>query len=127
MNKKPEADITPKVMKWCQSKIATSCPLKIKHTGNSNNFLMSNLLQHQRDYLLAATTLKGMSWKIPDANIGYNPFDCIFYKNTRAYVAIVYPRWTFAIEIRKMLKIKTSINEDEAIKLARFTILTSYL
>ncbi len=49
---------------------------------------------------MAATTKHGMVWKIPDTGYGFNPFDGFIFKNTSAYIIIVYPTNTYAIEIR---------------------------
>ncbi len=128
MKKSPEAKITPKIMRWFTSTNSLSSPFEIKHTKGEDNFQMSKLSKHQRDYLLAATTKKGMIWKIPDANIGYIPFDCIHYKNSRAYVVIVYSQLVVAIHIIDILQVKTpSLHVNDAKEMAHFTGLLSKL
>ncbi len=116
--KKREAQNIPAVMKWCLSIIKTSSPVEVKHTRGRFYFVMRELKEHQRDYLLSATTNHGFSYKIPDDN-HWQPFDAIIYKNTSAYVAIIYPDVICLIEIRELLKIKTpSLLEDDAKKIA---------
>jgi len=113
-------------MKWFASVTNCSAPFEIKHTKGSDNFKMRELSKHQRDYLLAATTENGMTYKIRDANIGHNPFDCFHYKNSHAYVVIVYPCFIVAIEIQDMLKIKTpSLFITDAVNMAHFVELVA--
>lgn len=118
-----EADITPKINKWFQKVVDASCPIEIKHTRSEAVFTMSELKVHQRDWLLASTTEHGSIWKIPDTGYGFNPFDCLHYKNSNAYVIIAFPEWVVAIEIRLILTIKTpSMNIEEALSLAWFKV-----
>jgi len=63
-------------------------------------FTLRELKEHQRDYLNAATTKTGCTFKIEDAGFSHPPFDVLHYKNTPAYIIIVYPTNTYAIEIR---------------------------
>ena len=119
MNKQ-EAEITPKINKWFRRVAIGSCPFEIKHTRGNNEFEFDELSEHQRNYLVAATTEIGCLWKIPDANMGYNPFDCIFYKNSSAYVIIAFPVWTVVLNILDIDKHfleqgARAINEDEAL------------
>jgi len=124
MSKSPEAKITPKIAKWFQKQVTNSCPFEIKHTKGNDRFMVNELSQHQRDWLLAATTPRGMVWKIPDANIGYIPFDCILYKKSIAYIIIVYPQYVIALDIRHILDLKNpSLKESEALKISSFKVL----
>jgi len=104
--KKLEAQSSPKVMEWFSSQVSSSSPVEIKHTRGSSSFNMRELKEHQRNYLLAATTGRGCYWKIPDYGT-FNPFDYMLYKNAPAYVNIVYPEHIYAIEIHDILKIET--------------------
>ena len=120
MNKR-EAKQTPKIMKWFLQIVKTSSPLEIKHTRGKHYFAMRELKQHQRDYLLSATTEHGFAYKLPD-NECFQPFDVIIYQNTPAYVAIAYPDIICLIEIREILKITApSLLEKEAIKISYAT------
>ena len=116
-----EANLTAKVNKWMASKVLRSCPWEIKHTRGKDSFAMRELRQHQLDYLEAATTPKGCTWKIPDTGIGYAPFDTIHYKNNVAFVVIVYPEIVVAIHIWDILEVHTpSLHVDDAVKLSEF-------
>lgn len=91
---------------------------------------MKELKEHQKNYLLAATTDHGCTWKIPDTGFAYPPFDTLSYKNTDAYVVIVFPIITAAIDVRDLLsyvKDETTISESEAIAIAKYTIETKKL
>jgi len=123
-----EANITPKVMKWFAGTAITSCPFEIKHTLGKNRFTLSKLSEHQRNWLRASTTERGITYKLVDANIGFQPFDCIHYKNSPAYVIIVYPTTTCAIHIKMIMAWKKpSITEKEAISISSFIRLTEEL
>jgi len=123
-----EKNITPQVIKWFSRVVPHSCPFEIKHTRGKSLFTLNELAQHQRDYLLAATTDHGVTWKIPDVNAGYNPFDCFHFKNSEAYVIIVYSFFTVAIRIQDILKVETpSLHSKDAMELSQFTIKTKEL
>lgn len=127
MNKQ-EAGVTAKINKWLQSMVKSSCPFEIKHTRGKTRFNLSELKEHQRNWLLAATTKRGCTWKIPDTGYGYNPFDSFHFKNSDAYVVIQFPTWVCAIEIRDLLKVTTSsITEDRAGRISRFRVLSKDL
>lgn len=119
---KVEAAITTRINKWFPKIVPTCSPWEVKHTRGSNSFYLSEIAEHQYNYLYAATTSIGCTWKIPDSGYGYNPFDVIHYKNTDAYVIIVFPVMVYAIEIRDIMEIKKpSLDEVTALKLAKFT------
>ena len=119
---KAEQKISPKVAKWFKNTVKKSTPFEIKHTRGSSVFHLNEISNHQLIYLEAATTKKGFIYKIVDANIGFTPFDYIMYKNTEAYVIIVFPNIVCAIEIRKILNYKEkSLPIMEAINIADFT------
>lgn len=122
MNKQ-EAGKTANINKWLAAVVQQSAPWEIKHTKGKKMFALKDLEEHQKNYLLAATTKKGCTWKIPDTGYGYNPFDSFHYKNTEAYVVIVFPTWVCAIEIRVLLTHKkTAISEETARRLSKFTL-----
>lgn len=122
MNKQ-EAKITPDIMKKFSLIIPKSAPFEIKHTRGKDYFLISELKEHQINWLLACGTKKGCTWKIPDSGFCFNPFDILHYKNNKAYVAIVYPKNTYAIEIHDMIKIQTKrLTELQASKIASFIL-----
>ncbi len=125
MNKQ-EAKISNKVATWFWKLPETkSYPFEIKHTRGGDRFNFKEISNHQLTWLEAATTKKGFKYKIVDANIGFNPFDYMMYKNTKAYIIIVFPTIIICIEIRKILKYiskKKSINEIDGLKIADFTV-----
>lgn len=128
--KKQEATATPKVAKWFLKQIEKSVPFEIKHTRGYNTFNFNEIANHQLVYLEAATTKKGFYWKIEDEPGKFRPFDCISYKNTDAYILIVFPKIVCAIEIREILKIKNkhkSISSKEAEEIADYKINVSEL
>lgn len=119
---KAEAKITAAINKWFSKIVPTSSPWEVKHTRGDKVFHMDEIAEHQYNYLYAATTDYGCTWKIPDTGYSYNPFDVIHYKNTPAYVIIVYPLNVYAIEIHNIMKIKKpSLDEATALKLSEFT------
>jgi len=128
MNKQ-ESKISNKVATWFWKLPQTKCnPFEIKHTRGKERFNFKEISNHQLTWLEAATTKKGFKYKIVDANIGYTPFDYIMYKDTKAYIIIVFPKIVCAIEIRKILKYKKkSLVEKEGLKIADFTTKQSTL
>ncbi len=69
MNKK-EADITrEKVKYWWLKVCPDSSPCEVKHTRGEKKFPLSELVEHQRNYLLSSATKRGFVWKIPDAGL----------------------------------------------------------
>ena len=126
--KKLEADVTNKLKPWIVDVTKVSSPIEVKHTRGKNRFNMRELKEHQIDWLHAATTEQGCWWKIPDTGYGFNPFDVMFYKNSHAYVTIVFPQWACTISIQEIIKITApSITEDEAVSISTFTMLSSNL
>lgn len=118
---KQEAKVSPKVAKWFFSVIPKSCPLEIKHTRGENYFNIYELKEHQKNYLLAATTKKGFYFKIPDQGYSFLPCDYVHYKKAKSYVAIVYPTTVYAIEIRALLQIKErTLSQEEAGRICSF-------
>ena len=123
---KLEAKFTARIEKWFAKTVLTSSPFEIKHTRGKPRFTLSELKEHQKDWLLACTSKTGCTYKMPDTGYGFNPFDCFHYKNADSYVVIVFPNWIVAIEIRVLLLVKEpSITEEKALKLAYLKILTS--
>lgn len=122
--KKLEAEITTKLKSCYHSVAETSGPIEVKHTRGKSRFNLSELKEHQKDWLLAATTERGCWWKIPDTGMGYNPFDVLFYKNAPAYVIIAYPTWVCAIHIHDIVILNSpSIDEETALQLAVYKVL----
>lgn len=125
MNKQ-EAAITTRINKWFPRMIGQSCPYEVKHTRGEVTFKLRELKQHQRDYLLAATTEHGMHWKIPDTGFGQCPFDSFVFKNSPAFVIIAYPTFVFALNIEEVdnmiLNDQKTLSEDEANAYAVFGI-----
>lgn len=121
--RKEEAAITPRINKWFAPIVPTSSPWEVKHTRGSLYFNMSELREHQKNYLLAATTPRGCTFKIEDAGYNHPPFDVLHYKNTPAYVIIAFPTLVAAIEIRTLLRYDAkSLTEDEAVAMASWSI-----
>ncbi len=121
--KKQEANKTPEVMKAFSLLVPKSAPFEVKHTRGKDYFLMSELKEHQINWLMACGTKKGCTWKIPDAGFSFNPFDCLHYKNNKAYVVIVYTRMAYVIEIHDLIKFKgTKLNEEEAFNLSSYIL-----
>jgi hypothetical protein len=119
--KKLEAKETTKINKWFSKVVKTSSPWEIKHTRGALSFDVSEIADHQINWLLAATTEGGCTWKIPDAGFGYNPFDTMHYKKTDAYIIICFPTMVYAIEIRVLLATKLqSLPEAKANSISWF-------
>jgi len=122
---KAEQKVAPKVNKWMASVVKGSCPWEIKHTRGAQTFNIANVAQHQIDYLTAATTEHGFTYKIPDLGVT-TPCDTIHYKNSQAYVVIVYPNSTHAIHIRDINSLielkKMSLSEEKARLLAKYSV-----
>ena len=122
---KYEAEITPFVNKWMLEIIPEPAPWEIKHTRGKDRFPMSELMSeeriHEHHSLMASTTPRGFVYKIPDLG-SYNPFDSFGYKNSPAYVVIVYPDIVIAIHVHKIDITVKSISREEAIYLSDFTI-----
>ena len=124
--KKLEAKHTPAIYKWLLQKINKSVPLEVKHTRGGNTFNFKELAEHQLLYLQAATTERGFAYKLPDDG-EWKPFDVIIFKNTDAYVAIIYPGdIVHILKIQTIYKLKekkiVSLHKDEARRLAFFTM-----
>lgn len=116
---KHEAAITARINKWFSLVVPTSSPWEVKHTRGDATFKLGEVKDHQRDWLLAATTPTGCTWKLPDTGHSYNPFDTMHYKNTPAYVVIAFVSFVAVIEIRNLVAFeKTTMTEDEAMNLA---------
>lgn len=98
MNKQ-EASMTAAVNKWFSILCPQSSPWEIKHTRGAKMFNLKNIEEHQYDNLIAATTPEGCTYKIPDFGPSFPPFDVLHYKNTPAYVIIIFPTTTYVIEI----------------------------
>lgn len=122
---KDEAEFTTRAKIWIKTELPT-CAWEVKHTRGSDRFTMSELKEHQINWLLAATKKGGISWKIPDTGYGYNPFDGFNLKSEFAFVIICFPNWVVAIEIQVMVLIQeASISEEKATRIAAFKIPTS--
>lgn len=129
MNKQ-EAKISPKIAKWYLKACFRSGPFEIKHTRGKNVFNFKEISDHQLHYLESATTPHGFVYKLVDANMGHLPFDYMMYRNSPAYVVIVYPDIVCAIHILDIIKIKEknpSISKERAVKKAHFTVLLKYI
>ncbi len=121
-----EAKITPRVMRWFRKTSPVSAPFEIKHTNGKDLFRIKDLSIHQQQWLQACNSDIGCIWKIPDANIGHNPFDGFFYRNAPAYVIIVFPQEVFAIDINEFLKLnRASIGAKNARFISEFEVLLS--
>jgi hypothetical protein len=93
--RKQEAAITPRVNRWVQSWIPESAAWDVKHTRGANRFDMREIKPHQRDYLLAAATDHGFTFKIEDAGFRHPPCDTVFFKRAGwCGFAIVFPEFT---------------------------------
>lgn len=116
---KYEAAITARINKWFSLVVPTSSPWEIKHTRGEATFKLGEIKEHQKDWLLAATTPTGCTMKLPDTARMFNPFDTMHYKNAPAYVIVAFPSFVAAIEIRNLLAFtKTTMTGDEAMNLA---------
>ncbi len=118
MSRGPEAEFTTKVKPWIRENLPT-CAWEIKHTRGSEYFNLSEMHEHQKDCLEAATSRYGFCYKIPDDGVAYKPFDGFNLKMTPAFVIIAYPEEFVVIEIEKVLKEKTpSLPYERAISIA---------
>jgi len=117
--RKQEAEITPHVNKWCLKWLPESTPWDVKHTRGKDRFDLSELYDHQLDYMLAATTPHGFVFKIEDAGYRHPPCDTVMYKNAKnAGFAIVYPETVFyirALDIELITTPSISFKVAEAI------------
>ncbi len=116
---KLEASITPRVNKWLSAVIKKSSPWDVKHTRGKKTFPLREIKPHQRDYLMAATTKTGFIYKIPDIGLSHPPCDTVCFKDTDAFIVIVYPTRVYAIDIRIIDTVKDpSLTEERAELLA---------
>lgn len=121
---KAEAEFTTRAKAWIKETLPTSL-WEVKHSRGKTLLNLSEIKEHQINWLKAATTKKGCSWKIPDTGYGFNPCDGFNFKNSQGYVIICFPTWTVAIEIQVLLLIKTpSISEEKARRISAYSILT---
>lgn len=121
---KDEAAFTTRAKAWIKSELPT-CAWEVKHTRGKTKFTLSELKEHQINWLVASTKKSGCSWKIPDTGYGYNPFDGFNLKGVQAFVIIAFPTWVVAIEIQTLLLIKEpSITEEKARRISLYSILT---
>lgn len=104
--KKREAAFTTKYLPWIRKNLPT-CAFEVKHTRGKDTFIMSELREHQRDALLAVVSDTGMSFKIPDTGMSYNPFDGFYMKKVKGYVIISYPTAFVVLNIKDILKVTT--------------------
>lgn len=120
--RKQEAAITARIDKWFAVVVPQSSPWEVKHTRGKATFPFSEIAAHQRRYLYAATTPTGFTYKIPDIGFSHPPCDVVHYKNTPAYVIVVFPKFTTVLEIRDILALieagQKSISEDAACALS---------
>ena len=77
--KTPEADITPKVLKWFEKHYKHSCALEIKTTKG-------RLKPHQK-VALEKVSKGTYSYKIPDKGVR-NPFDAVVLQGADAFVVV---------------------------------------
>lgn len=91
-----ERDYIPKVLRYAREHIPYSCAIEVKLArGSSLSF--SALAEHQEHALLLASN-DGMAWKIPDCGF-QNPFDAFTFKNTAAYVVVIFPPTAYFVPI----------------------------
>ena len=96
--KKREAEwTTTKFRKWIKKNPLISAPIEIKLT-TKDSIPFSAVAEHQLDALLACKSDKGFLWKIPDFGFT-NPFDCLYYRNSPAFIVIKYPKGHFVIDV----------------------------
>jgi len=117
--KKEEAKVTPRVNKWCQNWLPQSTPFDVKHTRGKDRFDLREIYDHQLDYMLAATTDHGFSFKIEDAGYCHPPCDTVMYKKAKyAGFVIVFPEFTCYLRATVIEQITTpSITENYAKKM----------
>jgi len=123
--RKQEAEITPRVNRWVQSWIPESAAWDVKHTRGSDRFEMREIKTHQRDYLLAAGTDHGFTFKIEDAGYRHPPCDTVCFKKAQyCGFAIVFPEFTCYI-LAGVIDIinEPSITSDRAKKLSVKTVM----
>lgn len=122
---KREALFTSKFKRWLM-KNGVSGAYEIKHTRGKDSFRLNELREHQLDALLAAESLHGFAYKIPDDGIAYKPFDLFFMKRANAYVVICFPEEFVLIgpSVLRSLKFKkkTSLSLKEAKAYARMIV-----
>lgn len=118
--KKLEAQITPRVNRWVQSWIPQSAAWDVKHTRGNDRFEMREIKEHQRDYLLAAGTDHGFTFKIEDAGFRHPPCDTVCFKKAQyCGFAIVFPNYTCYILAGVINMVGTpSITEEYAKRLS---------
>lgn len=116
---KQEAKFTTMLMPWITENLGT-CAWEIKHTRGKKYFLMRELKEHQRMFLLRAKK-RGLSYKIPDDGRAYKPFDGFTIKQAPAYVILCYPGMFYVIDIEKILRYKHArLSESLAFDMSLF-------
>ena len=118
---KSEARFTTRVRKWLRDRVGQGA-YELKHTRGSPRFRMSELKEHQRDFLKAANGKAGVAYKIPDDGVAYKPFDMFVLKRTPAWVVIGYPDGFTVINIKRLCAWKEpSLHYNDAMLMASFT------
>lgn len=87
--RKSEAYYTPRVLAALrQDERFGSCAIELK-VARGNSLPASRLEPHQREALLRCGM--AFTYKIPDVGFDKKPFDALLFKNSNAYVVIVFP------------------------------------
>lgn len=95
----------------------------MKHTRGKDRWQCRELREHQRNALRACQTDTGFTFKLPDLGFSHLPFDCIFYRNSPAYVIIGFPTRFYIVLIDKLVAHKTgSLTESQVAGKAEFVV-----
>ena len=118
--RKDEARFATRFRKWARDRVGQGA-YELKHTRGSDRFRMSELKEHQRDFLKAANGRAGLVYKIPDDGVAHKPFDMFVLKRTPAWVVIAYPAGFAVINIRRICAWgEPSLHWNDAVAMASF-------
>ncbi len=115
---KHEAEFTTKVRPWLKENVGTVA-YEIKHTRGETSFRMSEMHEHQCDWLEAASSRGGCAYKIPDDGRAHKPFDLFVLKSVPSFVVIAYPEEFLVIEASKVCSYaEPSLSYEKAVEMA---------
>ncbi len=83
-----EKDFYRPVQNWCKKNLNQTAVIELKLV-KGNRFSLSDMRPHQIESLLSCKH-SILSYKISDAGIDQKPFDICVFKNTSAYVGVIF-------------------------------------
>lgn len=126
-----EKDFYRPVQNWCKKNLNQTAVIELKLV-KGNRFSLSDMRPHQIESLLSCKH-SNLIYKISDAGMDQKPFDICLFKNTSAYVGVIFytPRQKkrlYLVDIDsllgtfKTLEVK-SLLESELAPLADFQVI----